>query len=75
MLHKHEVELLPFQTPNYVIVAMPSGRRQDGFKEAPKLALHELSQETLSKMCDQFREDVMRKAGYEVAAPPAGRGE
>jgi len=59
---KNTVDLKPFRVPNYVIQEVPPGRRQDGFKEAPKYHLSELSDDVLAALCDQFRLDVMAKA-------------
>lgn len=59
----HEVELQPFMTPNFIVTVMPPGTRQEGMKEAPKIALADAGPATLSALCDQFREDIFRKAG------------
>jgi len=56
------VKLKPFMVPNFVIQETPTGRKQDGFKESPKFALHELDDLTLQALCDQFVEDVFAKA-------------
>jgi len=56
------VELQPFTVPNYVTVKMPPGKREDGFREAPKYALHELDNRTLIRLCDEFKDAVLRKA-------------
>ena len=56
------VKLKPFRAPNYVIVDTPPRPRSEGFQEAPKYHVSELSEETLNALCDQFREDVMAKA-------------
>lgn len=59
---KTELELNPFSVPNYVTVKMPPGNKQDGFREAPKFHLSELSEETLNALCEQFKKDVFEKA-------------
>ena len=56
------VKLKPFMVPNFVIQERPVVRKQDGFQESPKFALHELDDETLQALCDQFRDDVFAKA-------------
>jgi len=56
------VRLKPFMVPNYVIQETPPRSRADGFREAPKFALHELDDLTLQALCDQFVEDVFAKA-------------
>ena len=62
--------LKPFTVPNYVIAVQAARPRQEGFAEAPKYALSEIPAETLSDLCDRFREEVFRKAG--VADPARG---
>ena len=56
------VELKPFMVPNFVTQETPAGRKQDGFKESPKFALHELDADTLQALCDQFTKGVFAKA-------------
>lgn len=58
----HKVELRPFTIPNFVIQVVPARPRQEGFSEAPKYHLSELSNETLSSMCNEFRDGVFAKA-------------
>jgi len=55
-------ELQPFTTPNFVVGVRPPGKREEGFKELPKYALSELSDETLAALCDKFRAEVFEKA-------------
>lgn len=55
---KHEIKLLPFKVPTHAYQVMPPGRRQDGWKEAPKYHVSELSKETLTGLCDEFRDKV-----------------
>lgn len=54
-------KLQPFQTPNYIKFATKPGKRQDGFKEVPKLHLHEVPEQTLIEMCDEFKRAVLAK--------------
>ena len=63
---KHEIELQPFRTPNFVLPVQPIGCRQNGFTPQAGIPLSELSKETLTKMCEQFRDEVMRKAGHGI---------
>lgn len=60
---KHEIEIHPFSVPNFVRPVQKPGSRQDGYSEAPAIPLSELSLQTLEGLCDQFRADVMKKAG------------
>jgi hypothetical protein len=59
---KMEFKLMPFIVPNFVSVSMPAGKREDGIKTLPSLALHELEPDVLSGLCDEFRKDVFAKA-------------
>lgn len=58
-----EVELQPFTTPNFVLTARPPRLKQEGLVETPKLALGDLDSHTLERMCDEFRNEVFKKAG------------
>lgn len=42
---KREVELNPPMMPNFISMKMPVGKRQDGFKPAPQIAVSDLSKE------------------------------
>lgn len=57
------IELQPFQTPNFVIAKTAPRPRQEGFQEAPKWPLSEVPESELSRLCDEFRAEVFRKAG------------
>ncbi len=70
-----EQEVQPFQVPNFVLTVLPPRARQEGPNfDAPKYALHELSDETLDLLCRKFREDVFAKAhaGRKCAASSEG---
>jgi hypothetical protein len=60
-----QVELKPFQTPNFVIAVGKPGLKQDGMQELPSYPLSDLDADTLDKMCRDFRDEVFRKAGKE----------
>jgi len=64
-----ELKLRPFTVPNFVSVEMPAQPRQNGFKEAPSFALHELPPETLDRMCREFRVAVFAKAMKKEPTP------
>lgn len=69
-----QVELQPFQTPNFVLAVPKPRKREEGMKEATSYPLSDLDALTLHKLCEQFRDEVFRKAGKEQ--PPrdaAGR--
>lgn len=58
-----KVELQPFTVPNYVLVGSKSGLHQDGaWFDGLKYHISELSSETLSELCDEFRDAVFAKA-------------
>ena len=65
----YELELKPFSVPNFVIPVTPVRPRQDGFKPVEGIALKELSFATLEKLCEEFTETVMMKAGYPSIGP------
>ena len=58
-----EVELQPFQTPNFVRAKAADVKREEGMQETSSYPLSDLDPYTLSKLCDQFRADVFKKAG------------
>lgn len=60
-----EVELQPFQTPNFARAVMKPGKREDGMQEAPCYPLSDLDPLTLDKLSSDFRAEVFRKAGKE----------
>lgn len=60
-----QVELQPFQTPNFVRAVQKPGKREDGMQEAPCYPLSDLDSLTLDKLCNAFRAEVFRKAGKE----------
>ena len=60
-----QVELQPFQTPNFVRAVGKPGVRQDGMQELPCYPLSDLDPDTLDKLCRDFRAEVFRKAGKE----------
>lgn len=69
---KHEIKLQPIKPPNYII-AEPAPRRSTSMTETtepPKFALADLSVETLSELCEQFRVDVFKKAGKPLPPKP-----
>lgn len=57
------IKLKPFLTPNFAIMEMPPGKREDGFKELPSVPLPEIDATELASMCDAFRAEIFRKAG------------
>lgn len=60
-----KIKLKPFQTPNFVIEDTSPSKRQEGLKEPKSWPLSEVDHQTLSDMCDAFRDEVFRKAGKE----------
>ena len=64
-----QVELQPFQTPNFVRAVGKPGAKQDGMQELPCYPLSDLDPLTLDRLCDEFRKEVFKKAGK---VPPPG---
>lgn len=58
-----KVELQPWMTPNYVLGKMPPRPRSEGYTDFPKWPLSEIDALILSKMCDDFRAEIFKKAG------------
>ena len=59
----HSIKLQPFAVPDDAIPAGGTGRRQDGPLFRTPIPLSELSPETLSALCDNFRSAVFQRAG------------
>lgn len=53
----------PFDVPEYVILDMPPGRKQDGLVGLPRIMLHDLPEETLTQLIEEFAAKVMTAAG------------
>ncbi len=58
-----EIKLKPFKVPDFVLVDECRKRRQEGFVESRTFNLSEIDECTLSKMCNDFRNEVFKKAG------------
>ena len=58
-----QIRLQPFKVPNFVLTEPRAVNREEGFKESSKFALNELDEATLALLCEQFRDDVFKKAG------------
>ena len=56
------LQLQPFPVPSMVTIAMPPGKRQDGMKPAPTMALNELPDEVLEALIEEFAANVMKAA-------------
>lgn len=62
------LELVPFEVPTEAVIVMPPGKpqlREDGFKTTakPSIPLSDLSEETLSELCEEFTRAVFAAAG------------
>jgi hypothetical protein len=58
-----EIRLKPFNIPHFVVVDGPTNPREKGLGEGRKLSLRELDTDTLSRMCNDFRKGVFKRAG------------
>lgn len=57
------IEIEPFLTPNFVRQKRPaSSEKQEDGREMPAIPIKELDAELLSRLCDDFRENVFAKA-------------
>jgi hypothetical protein len=66
-----EVDLQPFQVPNFVRPVAKPGKREDGFTETVAYPLSDLDSMTLWRLCENFKNEVFHKAGKEQP-PRAG---
>lgn len=66
-----EIRFRPWTVPNFAVIVQPSGKRQDGFTPFPTLPIREIDAADLSRLCDEFRAEVFRKAGKQ---DPKGGG-
>jgi len=58
-----EIELVPFKVPDKVAVKGNAELKQVGFEENRSIHVSELDVETLNQLCDEFKRNVMIKAG------------
>jgi len=58
-----EIEIVPFNVPEGIYIKPPTGNRQAGFKQDGGIPFNKVDPETLSSMCDDFRNEVFSKAG------------
>lgn len=58
-----ELKLRPWTTPNFATAEMPVGKRQDGARELPTIAVADLSEEALSDLAQQWLGELYDKAG------------
>lgn len=57
------VKLKPILTPNYVLIEMPPGKKQDGVKELAFIHVSDLPQASLDSLAAQWLADLYTKAG------------
>lgn len=67
------IDLQPFQTPNFVRPVAKPVKREDGFQELPCYPLSDLDWSSLDKLCQEFRREVFRKAGIPDVAQMTGK--
>lgn len=60
------MDLQPFQAPNFVRVVAKTGLKQDGMVETQCIPLSNLDSATLENLCNQFRDEVFKKAGLKA---------
>lgn len=62
--HTVKVRLKPFSVPLFVVAEASLKSREDGFKEAPQFHISEIDRDVLIEMCDDFKKELLKKAGY-----------
>ncbi len=65
MKAKLSITLKSFQVPSFVVHEVEAGERQNGFRETPKSRVGDLSDETLTALCDEFRDNIFAKAAIQ----------
>lgn len=60
MKAKIEIEIKPFSAPNVVLLKIPMGNGDDTVSSIP---LKEIDPGTLDKLCDDFTNEIFKKAG------------
>lgn len=58
-----EMKLRPWIVPNFATLEMPVGRREDGPRELPTIAVADLSEEALTELAQQWLDELYKKAG------------
>lgn len=58
-----EMKLRPWIVPNFATLDMPVGRKQDGPRELPTIAVADLSEEALTDLAQQWLTELYAKAG------------
>jgi hypothetical protein len=58
-----EMKLSPWLPPNFARVALPPGKRQDGLRELPAIAIADLPIEALNSLAEQWLVALYAKAG------------
>ncbi len=56
------LKIKPFDVPEYVLLDMPPGRKQDGLQGLPKVRLEDLPDDVLEALITEFAEAVMKAA-------------
>jgi hypothetical protein len=54
------VTIKPFLLPTSVVVDSPVGKKCDGIKPLQLIALVNLDRSTVEKLCDDFKEKIMK---------------
>jgi hypothetical protein len=60
------VKIKPFGVPNFVLLQIRDGDRNDGFTSSPSISIADVPVETLEELCAEFRREVFKKAGKEL---------
>lgn len=50
------------ETPNFIIIGTTPGMRQEGFQEAPKVSVADLTDIQLGRIADEWKENLLMKA-------------
>jgi len=60
-----KIKVRPLRTPNFLILEnQATAPRQDGFLESGKIPVKEAPKELILKLCEEFKQAMLEKAGY-----------
>ena len=57
-----KMKLITPSVPNFIFIAGPAGKRQDGWKESPKIALGDLNDGQLQDIAEEWLQALFDRA-------------
>lgn len=62
-----EVDIVPFIVPQCLYVSQKARNRGEGMGQSQAIAFADVSADDLAKMCDAFKQEVMKRHDFERA--------